>query len=199
MLYLSWQVPQRDDSASRKTKGGGCNFLDFFFVRRSCVWKHMVALPLSLHWKTITLPYVWIFFSIKPLKSLFPSKLRKVSEKHMVIIHNPDNLSAATSFGSVIQLFLNFWCIHLHINVACCVQRGCVFLCDVSRSGAAQSGGRASWDTKIGFVLLAPRSALTHSVLLPLVSGVAVVNKHLCVACVCTFCVWSPKCVKKQN
>lgn len=94
-----------------------------------------------------------------------------------VIIHNPNNLSAATSFGSVISAFLKFPCIHLHINVARCVRRGSVFLCDVSHSGAAQSGGRASWDTKIGFVLLSPRSALTHSVLLPLVSAVVVVNK----------------------
>ncbi len=62
------------------------------------------------------------------------------------------------------------------------MRRGSVFLCDVSHSGAAQSGGRASWDTKIGFVLPSPWSALTHSALLPLVSGVMTVNKHLCSA-----------------
>lgn len=52
------------------------------------------------------------------------------------------------------------------------MRRGSVFLCDVSHSGAAQSGDGASWDTKIGFVLLSPWSVLTYSVLLPLVSGV---------------------------
>lgn len=65
------------------------------------------------------------------------------------------------------------------------MQRGSVFLCDVSQSGAAQSGARTSWDTKIGFVLLSPWSALTYSVLLRLVSGVVKVNKHLCAACSC--------------
>lgn len=135
----------------------------------------------SSQWKTIT---NYGFSSIKPPKSLFPRILRKIQEKHVVINHNPRNLSAATSLSLVIWAFLKIFCIYLHINVACCVRKGCLFLCDVSHSGAAQSGGRASWDTKIGFVLLWPWSALTHSVLLPLVSGVVVVNKHLWEACV---------------
>lgn len=68
-------------------------------------------------------------------------------------------------------------------------REGALFLCDVAHSGAAQSGGRASWDTKIGFVLCSPRSALTHSALLPLVTCVLMVNKHILhsepSACVC--------------
>lgn len=61
--------------------------------------------------------------------------------------------------------------------------KGSSFLCDVLHSGTAQSGGRASWDTKIGFVLLSPRRALTHSASLPLVSCVFMVNKQICVVC----------------
>lgn len=84
------------------------------------------------------------FFSIKSIEVIVSQEIEESSIKHVVIIHNPDNLSVATSFGSVILAFLKFSCIHLHINVACCMQNGSVFLCDVSHSGAAQSGGRAS-------------------------------------------------------
>lgn len=69
------------------------------------------------------------------------------------------------------------------------MQRGSVFLCDVAHSGAAQSGSRASWDTKIGFVLCSPRSALTHSALLPLVNCVLMVNKHICTLSFAHVCV----------
>lgn len=54
-------------------------------------------------------------------------KNEESSRKRAVIIHNPNNLSAATSFGSVILAFLKISCIHLHINVACCMWRGLRF------------------------------------------------------------------------